>query len=103
MDFFFFNPFAFFSHYRKQFEGLASNDAFVEAHGALNTLAASLMKIANDIRCVFYFFSSLISLLSLTDSFFSPPLASLLAALAVVLASLRSPRTSLAPPSCLAR
>jgi fumarate hydratase class II len=33
-----------------KFEGLASNDAFVEAHGALNVLAASLMKIANDIR-----------------------------------------------------
>ena len=33
-----------------KFEGLASNDAFVEAHGALNTLAVSLMKIANDIR-----------------------------------------------------
>ena len=36
----------------RQFEGLASNDAFVEAHGALNVLATSLMKIANDIRCV---------------------------------------------------
>jgi len=33
-----------------KFEGLASNDAFVEASGALNTVAASLMKIANDIR-----------------------------------------------------
>lgn len=33
-----------------QFEALASHDALVEAHGALNVLACSLMKIANDIR-----------------------------------------------------
>ncbi|MFZ4541281.1 MAG: class II fumarate hydratase [Rickettsiales bacterium] len=33
-----------------KFEALASNDALVEAHGALNTVAVSLMKIANDIR-----------------------------------------------------
>jgi len=33
-----------------KFEALASHDAFVESHGALKTLAASLMKIANDIR-----------------------------------------------------
>lgn len=33
-----------------QFEALASHDALVEAHGALNTVAVSLMKIANDIR-----------------------------------------------------
>lgn len=33
-----------------KFEALASNDALVQAHGALNTLAVSLMKIANDIR-----------------------------------------------------
>ncbi|MHA1538876.1 MAG: class II fumarate hydratase [Alphaproteobacteria bacterium] len=33
-----------------KFEGLASNDAFVQASGTLNTLAASLMKITNDIR-----------------------------------------------------
>ncbi|MBK7492536.1 MAG: class II fumarate hydratase [Nitrosomonas sp.] len=33
-----------------KFEALASNDALVHAHGALKTLAASLMKIANDIR-----------------------------------------------------
>jgi fumarate hydratase class II len=33
-----------------KFEALASNDAVVEAHGALNTVAVSLMKIANDIR-----------------------------------------------------
>nr|NKB45895.1 class II fumarate hydratase [Alphaproteobacteria bacterium] len=32
------------------FEGLASHDAFVEMSGALNTIAVSLMKIANDIR-----------------------------------------------------
>lgn len=33
-----------------QFEALASHDALVEAHGALNVIACSLMKIANDIR-----------------------------------------------------
>lgn len=34
----------------RQFEALASHDALVEAHGALNVVACSLMKIANDIR-----------------------------------------------------
>ncbi|OKL45531.1 class II fumarate hydratase [Pseudovibrio exalbescens] len=33
-----------------KFEALATHDALVFAHGALNTLAVSLMKIANDIR-----------------------------------------------------
>jgi len=33
-----------------KFEALAAHDAIVFAHGALKTLAASLMKIANDIR-----------------------------------------------------
>jgi len=33
-----------------KFEALASCDAVVAAHGALKTLAASLMKIANDVR-----------------------------------------------------
>ncbi len=33
-----------------KFEALATHDALVEFSGALNTLAASLMKIANDIR-----------------------------------------------------
>jgi fumarate hydratase class II len=33
-----------------KFEALAAHDAIVEASGALNTLAVSLMKIANDIR-----------------------------------------------------
>ncbi|MEO5761423.1 MAG: class II fumarate hydratase [Vicinamibacteria bacterium] len=33
-----------------KFEALAANDAIVHAHGSLKTLAASLMKIANDIR-----------------------------------------------------
>ncbi|KAJ3870031.1 L-Aspartase-like protein [Lentinula novae-zelandiae] len=33
-----------------KFEALASHDAMVEAHGALNVVACSLMKIANDIR-----------------------------------------------------
>ena len=33
-----------------KFEALAANDALVEASGALNTAAVSLMKIANDIR-----------------------------------------------------
>jgi fumarate hydratase class II len=32
------------------FEALATHDAIVAAHGALNTLAASLFKIANDVR-----------------------------------------------------
>ena len=35
---------------RNKFEGLAAHDAMVEASGVLNTLAVSLMKIANDIR-----------------------------------------------------
>ena len=35
---------------RNKFEGLAAHDALVELHGVLKTLAASLMKIANDIR-----------------------------------------------------
>ncbi len=35
---------------RNKFEGLAAHDALVEFHGVLKTLAASLMKIANDIR-----------------------------------------------------
>ncbi|MEO0919595.1 MAG: class II fumarate hydratase, partial [Pseudomonadota bacterium] len=33
-----------------KFEALAAHDAYVYAHGALNTVAASLFKIANDIR-----------------------------------------------------
>lgn len=33
-----------------KFEALAAHDALVEASGALNTIAASLMKVANDIR-----------------------------------------------------
>ena len=35
---------------RNKFEALATHDAMVELHGVLKTLAASLMKIANDIR-----------------------------------------------------
>lgn len=35
---------------KNKFEALASHDAIVEAHGALKTVAVSLMKIANDIR-----------------------------------------------------
>lgn len=35
-----------------KFESLAAADAIVESHGALKTLAASLMKIANDIRAL---------------------------------------------------
>ena len=35
---------------RNKFEALAANDALVHAHGALKTVAASLMKIANDVR-----------------------------------------------------
>ncbi|KAK2461817.1 hypothetical protein APHAL10511_006280 [Amanita phalloides] len=33
-----------------KFESLAAHDALVEAHGALNVIACSFMKIANDIR-----------------------------------------------------
>jgi len=33
-----------------KFEALAAHDAVVEMHGALNTVACSLMKIANDLR-----------------------------------------------------
>ncbi|XP_077995143.1 fumarate hydratase, mitochondrial-like [Glandiceps talaboti] len=33
-----------------KFEALAAHDAMVEVHGALNVIACSLMKIANDIR-----------------------------------------------------
>ena len=33
-----------------KFEALAAHDAIVEAHGALKTVAASMMKIGNDIR-----------------------------------------------------
>jgi fumarate hydratase class II len=33
-----------------KFESLAAHDALVFAHGALKTLAASMMKIANDVR-----------------------------------------------------
>ena len=39
-----------FTSAANKFEGLAAHDAMVELSGALNVLAASLMKIANDIR-----------------------------------------------------
>lgn len=39
-----------FTSARNKFEALAAHDALVEVHGALNVLACSLMKIANDIR-----------------------------------------------------
>lgn len=35
---------------KNKFEGLSAHDAIVEAHGALKTVAVSLMKIGNDIR-----------------------------------------------------
>lgn len=35
---------------KNKFEALAAHDAIVEGHGALKTVAVSLMKIANDIR-----------------------------------------------------
>ena len=48
---------------RNKFEALACHDTLVEVSGSLNTLATSLMKIANDIRLlgsgpqlVFFFF-----------------------------------------------
>jgi len=39
-----------FTTAENKFEALAAHDALVEASGALNTLAVSIMKIANDIR-----------------------------------------------------
>jgi len=39
-----------FKSARNKFEAMAGKDAMVELHGVLKTLAASLMKIANDIR-----------------------------------------------------
>ena len=39
-----------FEESANKFHGLASKDAIVFAHGALNTLAVNAMKIANDIR-----------------------------------------------------
>jgi len=39
-----------FQSAENKFEALAAHDAIVEAHGALKTIAASLMKIGNDIR-----------------------------------------------------
>ncbi len=39
-----------FTTAENKFEALAAHDAIVEASGALNTVAVSLMKIANDIR-----------------------------------------------------
>ncbi|MFQ6018439.1 MAG: class II fumarate hydratase, partial [Kiloniellaceae bacterium] len=39
-----------FESAENKFEGLAAHDAIVEASGALNVVAVSLMKIANDIR-----------------------------------------------------
>ncbi|MFI5131137.1 MAG: lyase family protein, partial [Chitinophagales bacterium] len=39
-----------FNTAENKFEALAAHDAIVEAHGALKTVAVSLMKIANDIR-----------------------------------------------------
>ena len=35
---------------KNKFEALATHDSMVEVHGALNVIACSLMKIANDIR-----------------------------------------------------
>ena len=35
---------------KNKFESLAAHDAIVESHGALKTVAVSLMKVANDIR-----------------------------------------------------
>lgn len=39
-----------FTSAKNKFEALAAHDALVEVHGALNVIACSLMKIANDIR-----------------------------------------------------
>ncbi|MGY3075256.1 fumarate hydratase class II [Bradyrhizobium sp. LM6.10] len=39
-----------FTSAANKFEALASNDAYVSAHGAINSVATGLFKIANDIR-----------------------------------------------------
>ncbi|MEM8663880.1 MAG: class II fumarate hydratase, partial [Pseudomonadota bacterium] len=39
-----------FTSAENKFAALAAHDAFVAAHGALNTVAAALFKIANDVR-----------------------------------------------------
>jgi fumarate hydratase class II len=39
-----------FTPSRNRFEALAANDALVSLHGAFKTVAASLMKLANDVR-----------------------------------------------------
>ncbi len=39
-----------FKSAKNKFEAMAAHDAIVESHGALKTVAASLMKIGNDIR-----------------------------------------------------
>lgn len=39
-----------FSNASNKFEALSAKDTMVEVHGALNTIACSLMKIANDVR-----------------------------------------------------
>ncbi len=39
-----------FTSAANKFEALASNDAYVSAHGAINSVATALFKIANDIR-----------------------------------------------------
>jgi fumarate hydratase class II len=39
-----------FTSAQNKFEALASNDAYVFAHGAINSVATALFKIANDIR-----------------------------------------------------
>ncbi|MBI5263284.1 MAG: class II fumarate hydratase [Bradyrhizobium sp.] len=39
-----------FTSATNKFEALASNDAYVSAHGAINSVATALFKIANDIR-----------------------------------------------------
>lgn len=46
----FHSSFVFYCSNDNKFEGLAAHDAMVELHGALNVIACSLMKIANDIR-----------------------------------------------------
>jgi fumarate hydratase class II len=54
-----------------KFESLAAHDAIVEAHGALKTVAVSLMKIANDIRMLSSGPRSGIGELFIPDSFHS--------------------------------
>ena len=55
-----------------KFEALAAHDAIVEMSGALNTLASSLYKIANDIRCLSGHLSTCPKSLPILSQHFAP-------------------------------